>query len=132
MGIKINDLMVKSGVKFGTSGARGLAVEMTDQVCYTYTKGFLQYLEESGELKKNDEEVAIAGDLRPSTARIMGAVAKAVSDRGYVPVNCGFIPSPAVALYGVTNGCPAIMVTGRFTFPPIATALSSISALERF
>ena len=44
MNIKINDLMVKSGVKFGTSGARGLAVEMTDQVCYTYTKGFLQYL----------------------------------------------------------------------------------------
>jgi phosphomannomutase len=112
MGIKINDLMVKSGVKFGTSGARGLAVEMTNQVCYSYTKGFLQYLEESGELKKNGEEVAIAGDLRPSSGRIMGAVAKAASDMGYSPVNCGFIPSPAVALYGVTNGCPAIMVTG--------------------
>ena len=46
MGIIINDLMEQSGVKFGTSGARGLAVEMTDQVCYTYAKGFLQYLEE--------------------------------------------------------------------------------------
>ena len=112
MGIKINDLMVKCGVAFGTSGARGLAVEMTDQVCYTYTKGFLQYLEESGELKKNGEEVAIAGDLRPSSGRIMGAVAKAASDMGYSPVNCGYIPSPAVALYGVTHGCPAIMVTG--------------------
>ncbi|VGO20516.1 phosphomannomutase [Pontiella sulfatireligans] len=112
MEIKINDLMQQSGVKFGTSGARGLAVEMTDQVCYTYAKGFLQYLEESGELKKNGESVAIAGDLRPSTERIMGAVAKAASDMGYVPVNCGFIPSPAVALYGITHGCPAIMVTG--------------------
>jgi phosphomannomutase len=112
MQIKINDLMQQSGVKFGTSGARGLAVEMTDQVCYTYAKGFLQYMEESGELKKNGESVAIAGDLRPSTERIMGAVAKAVSDMGYVPVNCGFIPSPAVALYGIENGCPAIMVTG--------------------
>lgn len=112
MKIKINDLMVKSGVKFGTSGARGLAVEMTDPVCYTYAKGFFQYLEESGELKKAGEEVAIAGDLRPSTARIMAAVAKAASDMGYVPVNCGFIPSPAVALYGITHACPAIMVTG--------------------
>ncbi len=115
MGIKINDLMQQSGVKFGTSGARGLAVEMTDQVCYAYTKGFLQYLEESGELKNVDDAssfVAVAGDLRPSTKRIMGAVAKAASDMGYVPVNCGYIPSPAVALYGIENSCPAIMVTG--------------------
>lgn len=110
--MKINDLMQQSGVKFGTSGARGLAVEMTDKVCYIYTKGFLQYLEESGELKKNGESVMIAGDLRPSTGRIMGAVAKAASDMGYAPVNCGYIPSPAVALYGLENSCPAIMVTG--------------------
>jgi phosphomannomutase len=112
MQIKINDLMQQSGVKFGTSGARGLATAMTDQVCYTYTKGFLQYLEKSGELKKNAESVAIAGDLRPSTGRIMSAVAQAASDMGYVPVNCGRIPSPAVALYGIENGCPSIMVTG--------------------
>ncbi|MCF7847808.1 MAG: phosphomannomutase [Kiritimatiellales bacterium] len=112
MGIKINDLMQQSGVKFGTSGARGLAVEMTDQVCYTYTKGFLQYLEETGELKKKGELVAVAGDLRPSTGRIMAAVAKAASDMGYAPVNCGRIPSPAVALFGIENACPAIMVTG--------------------
>ncbi|WP_372846978.1 phosphomannomutase [Pontiella sp.] len=115
MGIKINDLMQQSGVKFGTSGARGLAEAMTDQVCYTYTKGFLQYLEASGELKKVNgasRSVAIAGDLRPSTGRIMGAVAKAAADMGYVPVNCGRIPSPAVALYGLQNVCPAIMVTG--------------------
>ncbi len=112
MKIKINDLMHQSGVKFGTSGARGLAVEMTDQVCYTYTKGFLQYLEEDGELKKKGEPVAIAGDLRPSTGRIMAAVAKAASDMGYMPVNCGRVPSPAVALYGLENNGPAIMVTG--------------------
>jgi len=112
MKIKLNDLMEQSGVKFGTSGARGLAVEMTDQVCYTYAKGFFQYLEDSGELKKNGERVAIAGDLRPSSGRIMAAVAKAAADMGYAPINCGYIPSPAVALYGLENACPAIMVTG--------------------
>ncbi|QHI68898.1 phosphomannomutase [Tichowtungia aerotolerans] len=108
----IKDVMQSSGVKFGTSGARGLADEMTDQVCYIYTKGFLQYLEQQGEISKNGETVAIAGDLRPSTGRIMAAVARAAADMGYSPMNCGRIPSPAVALYGIENRCPAIMVTG--------------------
>jgi phosphomannomutase len=108
----INELMTQTGVKFGTSGARGLASEMTDLVCYTYTRGFLQYLEQTGELTKGGERVAIAGDLRPSTGRIMTAVARATTDMGYIPVNCGRVPSPAVGLYGLENGCPAIMVTG--------------------
>ena len=108
----IQELMQKCGVKFGTSGARGLAIEMTDEVCYTYTQGFLQYLEQQGELKQQGETVAIAGDLRPSTARIMTAVAKAALDMGYTPMNSGFIPSPAVALYGLEHACPSVMVTG--------------------
>ncbi|MCU0857975.1 MAG: phosphomannomutase [Pontiellaceae bacterium] len=112
MEFAIHDLMQSSGVKFGTSGARGLASEMTDLVCYTYTRGFLQYLEQTGALTKNGETVAIAGDLRPSTGRIMTAVARAAKEMGYTPVNCGRIPSPAVALYGLENKCPAIMVTG--------------------
>lgn len=112
MKIKINDLMEQSGVSFGTSGARGLVAEMSDQVCYAYTQGFLQYLEESGELRQDRERVAIAGDLRPSTGRILGAVARAIADMGYVAVNCGRIPSPAVALYGITQRIPSIMVTG--------------------
>jgi len=103
--------MKLSGVAFGTTGARGLAVEMTDPVCYAYTVGFLQYLEESGELKKG-ASVAVAGDLRPGTGRIMGAVARAAEDLGYVPVNCGRIPSPAVVLYSLANRCPSVMVTG--------------------
>jgi phosphomannomutase len=85
---------------------------MTDLVCYVYTKGFLQYLESIGELNKPGTEIAIAGDYRPSTDRIMLAVSHAVADMGYVPVNCGKVPSPAVALYGIVNQIPAIMVTG--------------------
>lgn len=108
----IKELMQQSGVKFGTSGARGLAAAMTDGVCHAYTTGFLQYLEEIGELKQAGESVALAGDLRPSTGRIMAAVAQAVRDLGYVPVNGGRIPSPAVALWGLEKGIPAIMVTG--------------------
>ena len=104
--------MASSGVAFGTSGARGLATAMTDQVCYAYTKGFLQYLEGVGELKRDGERVAVGGDFRPSSDRVMEAVCRAADDLGYRAVNCGKVPSPAVALFGLENKIPAIMVTG--------------------
>jgi len=103
--------MDQSGVAFGTSGARGLVARMTDEVCYTYTRGFLQYLEQKGDIQRGGR-VAVAGDLRSSTPRIMRAVMKAVSDHGNMPVNGGRVPSPAVALYGFDEGIPSIMVTG--------------------
>jgi phosphomannomutase len=112
MQISISELMVRSGVAFGTSGARGLATEMTDRVCYAYTKGFLQYLEGVGELQRAGERVAVGGDFRPSTDRVMAAVCRAAEDMGYQAVNCGKVPSPAVALFGLENQIPAIMVTG--------------------
>jgi len=112
MQLRISDLMASSGVAFGTSGARGLATAMTDLVCYTYTRGFLQYLESIGELKHAGEAVAVGGDFRPSTDRVMEAVCRAAEDAGYKPVNCGKTPSPALALYGLANKIPAIMVTG--------------------
>ncbi len=107
----IADLMAQSGVGFGTSGARGRVVDMTPEVCYAYTRGFLQHLEQAHGLVRGCQ-VAIAGDLRPSTQGIMAAVAKGCLDAGYQPLNCGFIPSPAVALYGIQNGIPSVMVTG--------------------
>jgi phosphomannomutase len=98
-------------VAFGTSGARGLVVAMTDEVCYTYTLGFLQYLEQKGDIERGGR-VAVAGDLRSSTPRIMRAVMKAILDHGNVPINGGRVPSPAIALYGFDQGIPSIMVTG--------------------
>ena len=109
--IKIEDLMAQSGVKFGTSGARGLACDMTDEVCYAYTWAFLQYLEEIGQMR-GKSVVAIGGDLRGSTERIMSAAARAVKDRGHVPENCGKLPSPALANYGINKAIPTVMVTG--------------------
>ncbi len=109
--VKIEDLMAVSGVKFGTSGARGLAVDMTDEVCYAYTWAFIQYLEEIGQVT-GKTTVAIGGDLRPSTDRIMSAAAKAAEDRGHISKNCGKLPSPALAGYGIEKGIPTVMVTG--------------------
>jgi phosphomannomutase len=112
MKISIQELMAQSGVAFGTSGARGLATAMTDLVCYAYTRGFLQYLESIGELKHAGELIAVGGDLRPSTDRIMEAICCAAEDMGYGVLYCGKILSPALALLGVARNIPAIMVTG--------------------
>src|ERR1019366_8956336 len=112
MKISIQDLMSRSGVAFGTSGARGLATAMMDSVCYAYAKGFLQYLESIGEIKHAGEAVAVGGDFRPSTSRVMEAVCRAADDLGYRAVNCGKIPSPAVALFGFERRIPSIMVAG--------------------
>jgi len=109
--ILISALMESSGVKFGTSGARGLATDMTDRVCYAYTLAFMQFLDGIGDIEPGSR-VAIAGDFRSSSPRIMNAVAMAVIDAGCEPLNCGFIPTPAVAAYAMGLGLPSIMVTG--------------------
>ena len=102
---------MKNKVKFGTSGIRGLVSDMTDKVCYAYTLAFLAYLR-SIDAIQNGSAVGIAGDLRSSTPRIMNAVAAAVIDAGYQPVNCGLLPTPALTLYGISQGIATIMVTG--------------------
>lgn len=109
--VSVENVMHCCGVKFGTSGARGLVEKMTDEVCYVYTAAFIQYLEESGQLRKSSV-VAIGGDLRQSTDRIMTAVARAVADRGHKPLNCGKLPSPALACFGIVRQIPTAMVTG--------------------
>ena len=107
----MNDSIAKSNVAFGTSGARGLVVDMTDLVCYSYTQAFLRYLEASSQWQKG-QAVVIGGDLRPSTPRIMAACAKACVDFGASVINAGDVPSPAGALHGLKNGFPSLMVTG--------------------
>jgi phosphomannomutase len=109
--VKIDELMDESGVKFGTSGARGRVVDMTDRVCCAYTLGFLQHLRAAGVLKAGGD-VGIAGDYRPSSPRIMAACAAAVTAMGCRPRNFGRIPAPALAAFGIAEGMPTLMVTG--------------------
>ena len=110
-GITVADLMTESGVAFGTSGARGKVVAMTDRVCYGYVCGFLAYLAEIGEFAPG-QMVALAGDLRPSSPRILAACVRAVRDSGGVAVFCGYVPTPALALYAFAHAMPSLMVTG--------------------
>jgi phosphomannomutase len=109
--LTVGEMMVESGVAFGTSGARGLVSSMTDRVCHGYTVGFLRYLASIGNFGPG-ARVALAGDLRPSTPRILAACAQAVRDCGGVPEFCGLVPTPALALYAFAHGIPSLMVTG--------------------
>jgi phosphomannomutase len=114
-GVTVAELMAASGVPFGTSGVRGLASAMTDRLCHAYATAFLQYLDQIGEFSTGDR-VAIAGDLRISTPRILAAVATAVRDCGGEVVYCGRTPTPALAFHAMGTaaggGMASIMVTG--------------------
>ena len=109
MNVTMQEVMKESGVAFGTSGARGLVTAMTDRVCYVYARSFIKYCETC---YKCEHTIAIAGDLRPSTERILKALVKAGEDSSWKVVYCGRIPSPAIALYGIDKKLPTIMVTG--------------------
>lgn len=109
--VSITDLMSRSGVGFGTSGARGRVECMTDRVCYSYVVGFLQFLERNDVVRPGDP-VVVAGDYRQSTPRIMAAALRAVADLGYVGENAGTIPTPALAAYAMAKGAASLMVTG--------------------
>ncbi|MCJ1899220.1 MULTISPECIES: phosphomannomutase [Paracoccus] len=107
----VRALMAQSGVAFGTSGARGLASALTDRVVHGCVLGFLQYLREIGAFAPGTA-VALAGDLRPSTPRILRACAQAIRDAGGRPLFCGHVPTPALAHYAFGRAIPSLMVTG--------------------
>lgn len=95
-------------LRFGTSGVRGLVSEMTDRACYLYTLAFLRYVR----TKSSPQAVAIAGDRRKSTPRILEAVAFAAHQEGLQVDYCGLVPTPAVTVQGLKHEMPSIMVTG--------------------
>ena len=107
----IAELMTASGVHFGTSGVRGPVSALTDEICFSYTLGFLQHLEQHYHLPPGSE-IAVAGDLRPSTPRIAAAVCQAIGQRGYRVCFGGTVPTPALTYFALQRGIPSIMITG--------------------
>ena len=96
---------------FGTSGLRGLVKDITDLEAYINVKAALSYLLSSGDIRARSI-VVIAGDLRPSTDRIMRACAQAVVDSGCQVENAGKVPTPALISHAIANGGAGVMVTG--------------------
>lgn len=99
--------MDTTGVRFGTSGVRGLVSEITPEVCFAYVQAFLQVVSHG-----SHGTVAIAMDLRPSSPQIVRACMAVLHSAGLKVDFCGSIPTPALAYYAQTQGILGIMVTG--------------------
>lgn len=92
-------------LKFGTSGLRGLAVELAGPPAFDYTVAFLKSVPAPSAL-------AIGQDLRSSSPEIARWVAGAAQTMGVKIVNLSALPTPALALWCDTNVMPGIMITG--------------------
>jgi phosphomannomutase len=100
----------ESSLKFGTSGLRGLAVELEGQAARRYTAAFLRHVQGLGQL--GGGRVFLGRDFRNSSLAIVTDCAAAVAQFGIEAVDCGTIPTPALAYHAMAAGCGAIMVTG--------------------
>jgi phosphomannomutase len=100
-----------TSLKFGTSGLRGLVTELVGLPAYSHVRAFCAMVGEDGAAGPGGE-VLIGRDLRASSPLIAAQCARAIVDAGLVAVDCGAIPTPALALAAAQCGAPAIMVTG--------------------
>ncbi|UXY15605.1 hypothetical protein N8I74_00900 [Chitiniphilus purpureus] len=91
---------------FGTSGLRGQVALLTDPVCAAYTTAFIE------QVAPTAQHVLLGHDLRPSSPRIAAACAAALTRMGLTVIYGGALPTPALALYGLTHRLPTIVVTG--------------------
>jgi phosphomannomutase len=98
-------------LKFGTSGLRGLAMELAGPAARRYAAAFVAHLGAANRLGESGE-VYIGRDLRASSPAILSDCVAAVAAAGLRPVDCGVLPTPALALIAMSRGAPAIMVTG--------------------
>jgi phosphomannomutase len=91
--------------KFGTSGLRGLVVELTPALVADHVQAFIAACPVG-------TGIWVGRDLRPSSVRIAGMVMQAATDAGVHVVDCGDVPTPALALAAMNADAAAVMVTG--------------------
>lgn len=91
--------------EFGTSGLRGLATDLTDELCATYAAAFVTLHAHNGRL-------FVGQDRRDSSPRIARAVMAGAAGQGLEVVDCGVLPTPALAGAALAEGTLSIMVTG--------------------
>ena len=91
--------------KFGTSGLRGLVTDLTADLVAAHVCAFLRACPTGNGL-------FIGRDLRASSPQIADFVRQAAQGMEVPVVDCGAVPTPALALASMAAGSAAIMVTG--------------------
>ena len=90
---------------FGTSGLRGLISDLTDDLVQSYVAAFLTVCPHGGQL-------LVGRDLRASSPDIADMVIDSAVRAGLHAIDCGPVPTPALAGAAMQAGAAAIMVTG--------------------
>lgn len=108
MSVVSSVVLANSGIKFGTSGARGLVEQFTDEVCAAFTLAFVAVMKQKFAFTR----VAIGIDRRPSSPAMAAACAGALQQLGLEVDYYGILPTPALALQSMADAIPAIMITG--------------------
>ena len=103
-----NAVIQNSGIAFGTSGARGLVEQFTDEVCTAFTIAFISAMQRSFRF----ERIALGLDRRPSSPGMAAACTSAAKAMGLSVEDYGVLPTPALALKAMEEGIPCIMITG--------------------
>lgn len=98
-------------LKFGTSGLRGLSDDLKGRPSAVYATAFGRHLMKTGAAGAGSR-ILIGQDYRPSSPEIAATAAAALERIGYQPVDCGAVPTPALALRAMAEGVGALMVTG--------------------
>lgn len=98
-------------MKFGTSGLRGLSADLKGRASALYATAFGQYLLESGQVKPGDL-ILLGRDFRDSSPEIADNCTAALASLGFAVADCGTVPTPALALYGLKLGAASLMITG--------------------
>lgn len=106
--LNTKDVIISSSIAFGTSGARGLVVDFTPEICAAFTHAFVAVLRKEFAPK----QLALAIDNRPSSYAMAQACAAALLQAGVEPIYYGVIPTPALAYQAMQDDMPCIMVTG--------------------
>lgn len=104
----IKEVILQSGINFGTSGARGLVTDFTPQTCTAFTLSFLDAMKKSFDFKK----VAVAMDNRPSSPDMAASICGTIESLGLEVDFYGVLPTPALALQAMSDNIPSIMITG--------------------
>ncbi|WP_434145002.1 phosphomannomutase [Photobacterium leiognathi] len=103
-----SEVIKESGIKFGTSGARGLVEQFSADACAAFAHAFITSIQ----LRFKFKQVAIATDNRPSSPSMAQACAKAIEQLGLEVIYYGVVPTPALAYVSMQDNIPCIMVTG--------------------
>ncbi|MDD9174889.1 phosphomannomutase [Aliivibrio sp. S2TY2] len=103
-----SEVIRKSNIQFGTSGARGLVEQFTADTCAAFTYAFIKCMQG----KFRFENVALAIDNRPSSPVMAQACIKALEQLGLEADYYGVIPTPALAYVAMQDNIPCIMITG--------------------